>query len=59
MIPVKPEGRRRPGLYAEIQVPVIQVPAGEEGGPGDLPNLLKEEEKEDYDNNKKEVEDDT
>ena len=25
-------------------MPVLQVPAGEEGGPGGFPNLLKEEE---------------
>ena len=31
-----------PGLYAVIPVPVLQVPAGEEGGPGGLLNLLKE-----------------
>ena len=37
-------GRRRPGLTANIQVPVIQVPAREEGGPGGLPNILTEEE---------------
>ena len=29
-----------------MQVPVLQVPAGEEGGPGGYPNLLKEEEHE-------------
>ena len=33
-------GRRRPGLYADIPVPVLQVPVGEEGGTGGLPNLL-------------------
>ena len=43
----EPGGGKRPGLYADILVPVIQVPAGDEGGPGGLPNLLKEEEKED------------
>ena len=26
-----------------MPVPVLQVPAGEEGGPGGFPNLLKEE----------------
>ena len=36
----------RLGLYANIPVPVLQVPAGEEGGPGGLPNTLKEGEKE-------------
>ena len=40
-----PGARRRPGLYADIPVPVLQVPAGEEGGPRRLPYLLKEEEK--------------
>ena len=34
------EGGRRPGLTADIQ---CQVPAGEEGGPGVLSNILKEE----------------
>ena len=33
-------GGRRPGLTADIQ---CQVPAGEEGGPGVLSNILKEE----------------
>ena len=27
-------------------MPVLQVPAGEEGGPGGFPNILKEEEQE-------------
>ena len=49
-------GRRRPGLYADIPVPVLQVPAGEEGGPGGLPNLLKEEKKEDDDDDEEEME---
>ena len=43
---LEPGGRRRPGLFAGIPVPVLQVPAGKEGGPAGLPNLLKEEEKE-------------
>ena len=47
-------GRRRSGLYADIPVP---VPAGEEGGPGGLPNLLKEEEKEKDEEEKKEDDD--
>ena len=33
-----------PGLRADIPVTVLQVPAGEEGGPGELPNIIKEEE---------------
>ena len=33
-------------MYAYIPMLVLQVPSGEEGGPGGLPNLLKEEEKE-------------
>ena len=37
-------GRRRPGLTADIPVPVLQVPAGEEGRPGGLQNNRKEEE---------------
>ena len=39
-------GRRRPGLYANISLPVLQVPVGEEGGPGGFPDLLKYGEKE-------------
>ena len=38
-------------------MPVIQVPAGEEGGPRALKNLLKEEQKEEYDEEKKEDDD--
>ena len=58
VIILEPWGRRRPGLYADIPVPVLQVPAGEEGGPGGLPNLLKEEEKEEDDEEKKDNDDD-
>ena len=36
-------------------MPVLHVPAGEEGGPGVFPNLLKEEEQEE---NEEEKEDD-
>ena len=36
-------------------MPVLQVPAGEEGGPGAFPNLLKEEED---DENEEQKEDD-
>ena len=46
VIILEPWSWRRPGLYADIPVPVLQVPAGEEGGPRCFPNLLKEEEKE-------------
>ena len=35
-------------------MPVLKVPAGEEGGPGGRPNLLKEEEKEEVEEEKKE-----
>ena len=42
---LEPEGKRRPDLYADIPVPFLKVPAGEEEGPGGLPNILKEEEK--------------
>ena len=45
-------GRRRPDLYADIPVSVLQVTAGKEGEPGGLPNFLKEEEKEEYDKEK-------
>ena len=54
---LEPVGRRRSGLYADIPVPVLHVPAGEEGGPGGLPNLLKEEEKEEDEEEKKEDDD--
>ena len=43
---LEPGGRRSPGLYSNIPVPVLQVPAGEEGGPQGVPNLPKEEKKE-------------
>ena len=35
-------------------MPVLQVPAGEEGGLGGFPNLLKEDEKEEDEKEKKE-----
>ena len=49
---MEPGWRRRPDLYADIRVPVLQVPAGKEGEPGGLPNFLKEEEQEEYDEEK-------
>ena len=39
-------------------MPLLQVPAGEEGGPKGLPNLLKEEDKEEDEEEKKEEDDD-
>ena len=39
-------------------MPVLQVPSGEEGGPGCFPNLLKEEEQEEDEGEKKEADDD-
>ena len=33
---------------------ILQVPAGEEGGPGGFPNLLKEDEQEEDEEEKKE-----
>ena len=39
VIILEPGGKRRPGLYADIPVPIPQVPAGEEGEPGVLFNL--------------------
>ena len=39
-------------------MPVLHVPAGEEGGPGGFPNLLKEEEKEKDEDKKKEDDND-
>ena len=46
IVNLEPGGRRRPDLYADNPVPVLQVPAGEEGEPGGLTNFLKKEEKE-------------
>ena len=43
---MEPGGRRSPGLYSNIPVLVLQVPAGEEGGPRGVPNLPKEDKKE-------------
>ena len=54
VIILKLGGRRRPGLYADIQLPILQVPAGEEGGTGGLPKLLKEDEKKEDEKVKKE-----
>ena len=48
IIILEPLGRRRPDLYPNISVPVLQVPAGKEGEPRDLLNFLKEEKKEEY-----------
>ena len=39
-------------------MPVLQVPAGEEGGPGGFPNLLKEKKQEEDEEKKKEDDDD-
>ena len=39
-------------------MPVLQVPAGEEGRPGGFPNLFKEEEQEEDEEEKKEGDDD-
>ena len=39
-------------------MPVLQFPAGEEGGPGGFPNLLKEEEQEEDEEEKKGDDDD-
>ena len=36
-------------------MPVLQVPAGEEGGPGGLPNLMKENNKGEDEEEKKEA----
>ena len=49
---LEPEGRRRPDLHADIPVPVLQVPAGDEDASGGLPNFLKEEENEEYNEEK-------
>ena len=58
VIILEPGGRKRPGLYADIPVPVILIPAVEEGRPAGLPNLLKEEEKEEDEGEKNEDHDD-
>ena len=43
---LEPAGRRRPDLYEDILVPVLQVvPSGKEEKPGGFPNFLKEEER--------------
>ena len=39
-------------------MPVLQVPAGEEGGPGGFPNILKEEEQVEDEEKKKGDDDD-
>ena len=39
-------------------MPVLQVPAGEERGPGGFPNILKEEEEEENEDEKKDDDDD-
>ena len=44
-------------MYADIPVPVLQVPSGVEGGPIGLSNLLKEEKKEGNEEEKKEDDD--
>ena len=48
----EPGGRRRPDLYAHIPVSVLQVPAGEEGELWSVPNFLKEEKTEEYNEEK-------
>ena len=45
---LEPGLKRRPYLYADIPVPVLQVPAGKEGKPGGFSNFWKEEEKDEY-----------
>ena len=46
VIILEPGGKRRTGLCADIQVPVLQVPLGERGGSGGVPSLQKNNEKE-------------
>ena len=55
---MEPGGRRRPGLYADILVPVLQVPKGGEAGPGGLLKILKNEGKEEDEEEEKEEDDD-
>ena len=45
-------------MYADIPVPVLQVASGGMGGPGSLPSLLKQGEKEEDGEEKKEGDDD-
>ena len=52
---MEPGGRRRPYLYADIPVPVLQVPAGVERGPRGLSNLMKENNKGEDEEEKKEA----
>ena len=52
---LEPRARRRPDLCADNPLPVLQVPAGEEGEPGGLTNFLKKEKKEEDDVEKEEA----
>ena len=45
------EGGGMPDVRADIPVTVLQVPAGEEGGPGELLNIIKEEKEEEMEGN--------
>ena len=54
IVNLEPGRRRRPDLYADNPLPVLQVPAGKEGEPGGLTNFLKKEEKEEDDVEKEE-----
>ena len=45
-------------MYAHTPVAILQVPVGEEGGPGGLSNLLKQGEKGEDGEEKKEDDDD-
>ena len=52
---MEPWGRRRPSLYADIPGPVLQVPAGEKGGSGCLPNILQQNDMEEDEEDKMEA----
>ena len=39
-------------------MPILQVPSGEEGGPGGFPNILNEEKQEEDEEEKKKDDDD-
>ena len=49
VIILEPWERRRPGLYEDIPVPVLQFPAVEEGGPGGQKEGGKDEEEKNED----------
>ena len=49
-------GGRMPGLRADIPVTFLQVPTGEEGGLGEMLNIIKEEKEKEMDGNRRDKE---